>query len=264
MKPFVLVDRRRRFFHLLYITICLCASLGIIYTSIHHPLLQIVTFLFSYIANNIGFTIGHVGLHTNFIEQPESYMRVLAHHSFIHHYRDIQVYHKYWLETRISYFVDPKNFFRTASCGEFINFFIFTPLVATSFPLTIAIAYVSNTYAAELLQSTTHEWYHNPRKKTFYSPPVYYFFRSLEKIKLINQRQHIIKHHNHNLTTLTDVMHWADLKIPFSETIPAALWKYALTLYIPNQRRMSSFTGYVSFLAIVVYHLFGYILLTLF
>ena len=261
MEPFILRHNRRRFFYLLYIAICLCALLGIIYTSIHRPLLQIVIVLFSYIANNIGFTIGHVALHTNFIEQPESYMRVLAHHSFIQHYRDLQVYHKYWLETRISYFVDPKNFFRTTSCGEFINFFVLTPLAASFFPPAPAIAYVSNTYAAELLQSATHEWYHNPHKKTFYSPPVYYFFRFLEKIKLINQHQHLTRHHNHNLNSLTDVKHWADLKIPFSEAIPTVLWNYALTLYMPNQRRMSSFTGYVSFATIVVYHLIGHTLL---
>ena len=263
MIPFVLQGKRRLFFQLLYTSICLGAASGIIYTSIHHPLLQIAALVYSYIANNIGFTIGHVGLHTNFIEQPESYMRVLAHHSFIHHYRDIQVYHKYWLETRISYFIDPKNFLRTTSCGEFINFFVFTPLVATLLPLAPAIAYVSNTFAAELLQSTTHEWYHNPHKNLFYSTPVYYFFSFLEKIKLIDKHKHITKHHNHNLNNLTDVIDWADLKIPFSETIPTIIWDYALTLYEPNKRRMSSFTGYVSFAAIVVYHLFGYILLTL-
>jgi hypothetical protein len=113
----------------------------------------------------------------------------------------------------------------------------------------LGIAFFSSQYGAELLQSTIHEWYHNPvrNRRPFYSFPAYWFFTFLEKVGLASTKHHLV-HHKHQLPTLDDVEVWLDLRLPFGEWAGSRLWKQALTKYVPGQTNMTKYVrrvGYV-------------------
>jgi hypothetical protein len=84
----------------------------------------------------------------------------------------------------------------------------------------LGIGFFSSQYVAELLQSTIHEWYHNPvrNRKSFYSFPVYWGCTFLERIGLASTRRHV-EHHRHQLPTLDRVEVWLDLYLPFVEAM---------------------------------------------
>ena len=114
----------------------------------------------------------------------------------------------------------------------------------------VAIAFFSMTYLAELLQSTIHEWYHNPvrNRRSFYSFPVYWTFTFLEKMGIASSNRHL-GHHRHNLHSLEKVEVWLDLRMPLGETVASKFWKRALTKYVPGTSNM---TRYVTRMGTVV------------
>jgi hypothetical protein len=237
--PFTLTGVKRTVFLVLYVLIVSASIAGVAYTFYARPLFGLLMLPVCYIINNFLFLTGHTRLHSSFIELREDEMNVLCHHSFIHHYRNIQVYHEHWLETRMSYFIDP----RTIVGRAFNGFVIGVPLI--SFILyriepVLGIAFFSSQFAAELLQSTIHEWYHNPvrNRKSFYTFPVYWGMTLLEKAGLASTKHHQV-HHGHQLKDLDNVLVWLDLWVPFGETLPTLLWKKALPKYVPGQANMT-------------------------
>lgn len=261
--PHALGGLRRTAFLMAYIAIVSISICGVLYCLYVSPLIAIFGLVMSYWLNNIAFTITHVRFHTSFIEVPEPKMDVLIHHSFIHHYRDIQIYHKTWLESRMSYFIDPRD-------G------LLSPVFMSQIPVTLGISwllyrqhhilgiiYFSSVWASELLQSTVHEWYHNPAKnrKSFYNPVAFWFLTMLEKVGLASTKTHL-QHHRHRLHNLHEVEQWLDLAIPFGERLPIALWKKALTKYVPGEINMTPYLMkiiYVSYCAIHVFMVLAYL-----
>jgi hypothetical protein len=209
-----------------------------------------------YVTNNVMFLTGHSRLHASFIELPEREMSVICHHSFIHHYRNPRVYHETWLETRMSYFLDTRTLFDPVFRGMAVVIPLTAAVLYQIDPL-LGIAYFSTQYAAELLQSTIHEWYHNPvrNRKTFYTSPVYWAFTFLEKTGLASTKHHMA-HHRHQLDDLENVEVWMDLRVPFLETLGSRLWTAALARYVPGQRNMTRYINRAaSLIAVVLFFL---------
>lgn len=239
--PCTLTGFRRLVFLALYGVIVASSIAGVVYTFIVNPLFGLMILPVCYIFNNLLFLASHSRLHASFIELPEARMSVICHHAFIHHYRNTCVFHETWLETRISYFIDARTVFDKA----FRGFVVLIPLAAVilyQIDPVLGIAFFSSQYLAELLQSTVHEWYHNPvrNRKAFYSFPVYWFFMFLEKTGLASTKHHNV-HHRHQLPTLDRVEVWLDLYIPFGESLASRFWKKALSKYVPGKTYITEF-----------------------
>jgi len=259
-------DRQRLLF--VYSMLMSYAMFGVIYCWFRNPVLQTLNIILAYFLDNMAFFLGHLVLHASFIELPENEMSVLTHHSFIHHYRDIQCYHKTWLESRMSYFLDPKDFvkgelFSSPACQNMPLWKRFMPMGGTK-PDTHTLAYlilmpvsaallsptnmsmVSATSSAVLmhsLQATVHEWYHNPssNKKQFYWAPVYYLFQLLEFVGIASTKRHK-DHHAHDLDNLHEVVEWTDMWSIGFETISTWIWNKAIPLYRKGERNMFRYT----------------------
>jgi len=239
--PYSLTGVKRTLFLVLYALIVASTIGGLGYTFYVNPLFGLITLPLSYVINNLLFVIGHSRLHASFIELPEAEMNVICHNSFIHHYRNPRVYHEKWLETRMSYFIDARTFF----AREFRGFDLYIPLISVilyRINPVLGIGFFSSQYFAELLQSTIHEWYHNPvrDRKTFYSFPVYWTLTFLEKTGLASTKHHTM-HHLQQLPTLDKVEVWLDLYVPFLESATARVWKNALSRYVPGQTNMTEY-----------------------
>ena len=245
MAPYTLTGFKRIVFLVLYAFIVSSSIAGLIYTFYISPLFGLMILPVCYVFNNLLFLVNHSRLHASFIELPEAEMNVICHHAFIHHYRNICVFHETWLETRMSYFIDARAVFDRVFRG-FILVIPLTSLVLYQIDPVLGIGFFSSQYLAELLQSTIHEWYHNPvrNRKSFYSFPVYWTFVFLEKIGLASTRHHL-EHHRHQLPTLEKVEVWLDLYVPFGEIPVARFWKNALSKYVPGQTRMTDYVNRV-------------------
>jgi hypothetical protein len=246
--PYALTGLKRFVFLVMYGLIVSLSFGGIAYTFYVSPLFALIILPVCYVSNNLLFLAGHHKFHTSFIEMPESKMSILVHHSLIHHYRNIRVYHETWLETRTSYFIDARSLFdKTFRC--YVLFIPLTSVILYKIAPVLGIAYLSSQYLAELLQSTVHEWYHNParNRKTFYTFPVYWFFVLLEKTGLASTKRHAM-HHGHQLHDLDKVEVWLDLYIPFGEMLASRFWKKVLTKYVPGKTYMTEFVERAGFL----------------
>jgi hypothetical protein len=245
MAPCTLTGLKRTVFLVLYALIVSASFGGLIYTFYARPLFGLMILPVCYVFNNLLFVSNHSRLHASFIELREAEMDVICHHAFIHHYRNISVFHETWLETRMAYFIDA----RAAFGREFRGFLLVIPLTSVilyQIDPVLGIGFFSSQYLAELLQSTIHEWYHNPvrNRKRFYSFPIYWTFTFLEKIGLASTKRHV-EHHRHQLPTLDEVEVWLDLYLPFVESPTSWFWKKALSKYVPGQTRMTQYVSLV-------------------
>ena len=239
--PCTLTGFKRIVFLALYGLIVSSSVGGLVYTFYARPLFGLMILPVCYVFNNLLFLASHSRLHASFIELPEAKMNVICHHAFIHHYRNTCVFHETWLETRMSYFIDARTVFGKAFRG-FALLVPLTSVILYQVDPVLGIAFFSSQYIAELLQSTVHEWYHNPvrNRKTFYSFPVYWFFVFLEKTGLASTKHHNV-HHRHQLPTLDRVEVWLDLYVPFGEMLASRFWKKALSKYVPGKTYMTDF-----------------------
>jgi len=242
--PYTLMGLRRTLMLAGYVAIVGLSLAGVLYGLAVHPVIAIFGLVTAYIGNNLAFLLTHVRFHTSFIEVAERDMDLLVHHSFVHHYRDVQVYHKTWLETRMSYFLDA----RAGLSGAIFQSILPITLLASGLLCLVApvlgIVYCATLWAAQLLQSTVHEWYHVPSRsrKDFYNPVLYGSLTLLERIGLASTRRHMT-HHRHHLRNLDEVDHWLDLALPFGERLAGRLWRAALSRYEPGKTRMTDFVG---------------------
>jgi hypothetical protein len=253
--PLTLRGGRRAVYLAFYASVVAVAIGGTAYTLWVSPVIGLFGLSIFYVFNNVAFVMSHLRFHAAFIELPESRMDVLIHHSFIHHYRDSGVYHKTWLESRVSYFMDPK-------LGVFDHAFIgMGPLTFLTvwflwrFSPVLGISFIAMGWGAQLLQSAIHEWYHNPprNRRAFYNPVVYGLFTVLEAIGIASTRKHGL-HHRHQLKNLNEVVRWLDLSVPLLERLPELVWKKALTKYVPGEERMSAFVKKVAFASYTAIH----------
>lgn len=225
-----------------YSLIVLGAFSGVMYTGYHDFNLMMVSLAVAYFANNLGFAIGHTLLHMEYIEQPEQEMYILTHHSFIHHYRDIQIYHKTWLETRLAFFFDGRKVLEGVIGSQTLNWFGLVPFMGTMLsPSSLHfISSVSSFFLIELLQAICHEWYHVPqtKRKHFYWAPTFYTLSFLELIGILDTVGHK-KHHTHNLDNLDDVHNWTDMYSIGFETIADWIFTKMKAHYVPGEQRMS-------------------------
>ena len=99
--PVLLSGFKRIVFLVLYVVIVSSSIGGLIYTFYVSPLFGLIVLPICYVFNNLLFLNTHSRLHASFIELREAEMNVLCHHAFIHHYRNISVFHETWLETRV-------------------------------------------------------------------------------------------------------------------------------------------------------------------
>jgi hypothetical protein len=154
----------------------------------------------------------------------------------------------------MSYFMDARTVFDRAFRG-FILVIPLTSVLLYRINPVLGIGFFSSQYLAELLQSTIHEWYHNPvrNRKTFYSFPVYWTFVLLEKIGLASTKRHL-DHHRHQLPSLEKVEVWLDLYVPFGEIPVSRYWKKALSKYVPGQTRITEYVSRVG--ALYAYFMF--------
>jgi hypothetical protein len=245
MAPCTLTGLKRTVFLVLYALIVSASFGGLIYTFYARPLFGLMILPVCYVFNNLLFVSNHSRLHASFIELREADMDVICHHAFIHHYRNISVFHETWLETRMAYFIDARNVLDRASRG-FVLVIPLTSVILYQIDPVLGIGFFSSQYVAELLQSTIHEWYHNPvrNRKSFYSLPVYWGCTFLERIGLASTRRHV-EHHRHQLPTLDRVEVWLDLSLPFVEAPTSWFWKKALSRYVPGQTRMTDYVSLV-------------------
>lgn len=242
VQPYQLTGSRRTVFLAIYATIVATALGGLAYAFVVSPLFALTALLVGYCFDNLAFTCGHVGFHAEFVDQPEPKMKTLPHHAFIHHYRNIFVFHETWLETRVSYFLDPRMVLTPKSAVKFLAIAtVFFPFVYFVHPLLGITIYAAQAVPL-LVQSMVHEWYHNParQRKAFYTLPVYAFFSLLERVGIASTKRHLI-HHRHGLNDLDNVDQWLDLALPGGEWLPTRLWNKALSLYVPGQSNMSAF-----------------------
>ncbi|MBA2648171.1 MAG: hypothetical protein H0U75_01005 [Legionella sp.] len=255
MPPFVLEGFNRKIYLFVYLLVVAFAILGCSYSIYLNPKFAIIGLFFCYMADNFLFAIFHLRLHGLFIELPEHKMNVFEHHSFIHHYRNIKVYHEHWLETRIAYFIDPRAITTNRLMFLYkIHFNILTSVLLGILNPIIGITYFSGILATNLLQSTIHEWYHNPIKnrKNFYNPILFIFLSGLEKIKIASSKRHL-RHHKHNLSNLDKAESWMDLYTPAGEWLANKLWKRILTKYVPGEYNMTIYmTKFYEFAIILV------------
>ncbi len=241
--PYRLTGSKRRMFFALYCTIVLTAIGGLAYSFYFDPWFALTAIALGYFFENVAFACGHVGFHAEFIETPEPQMKTLWHHAFIHHYRNIHVFHETWLETRISYFLDPRATLTAKAVLKLLAIgLIFFPLAYFVHPALAVTIYAAQAIPA-LMQSTVHEWYHNPpsNRKSFYGFATYWFYTTLERIGLASTKGHMV-HHRHGLYNLNQVDKWLDLYIPFGEYLGTFVWRRALSLYEPGGSRMTQFT----------------------
>lgn len=241
--PCRLTGNKRKVFFAIYCTIVLTAVAGLAYSFQFNPWFALTALALGYYFENIAFACGHVGFHAEFIETPEPQMKTLWHHAFIHHYRNVHVFHETWLETRISYFIDPRASFTVKSGLKFLAIgLIFFPLAYFVDPALAVTIYAAQAIPA-LMQSTVHEWYHNPpaNRKAFYGFATYWFYTTLERLGLASTKGHAI-HHRHGLNNLNQVDRWLDLYIPFGESLGTYVWRTALSLYEPGKSHMTQFT----------------------
>lgn len=241
IEPYQLVGFKRTLFLIMYSAIVISAISGLAYSIYVSPLFAISALAVGYFFDNLIFALGHFEFHTSFIEIPEKKMSTLCHNSFIHHYRNIFVYHEKWLETRMCYFgADAKEDLTLKSAARLIVPFLMVAAVAFFISPLLAIAWYSAQAVPALLQSVIHEWYHNPQsnRKSFYSFPVYWLLKILEKISIASTKVHMA-HHQQGLNNLDEVEQWLDLYIPFGEVLPTIAWKKILTVYEPGQYRMN-------------------------
>ncbi len=248
-----LTGTRRELYVLVYAAIVATALCGTAYTFYYSPVFGAAALALGYVVDNLCFCYGHLEFHAAFIEISERGMSTLFHSAFIHHYRKVTVFHRHWLEVRLSYFIEPRSAFSLGSAVMLISIGL-AFLVLAYFAPVIAIAWYSAQALPKLVQSVVHEWYHNPRKnrKTFYSSPVYGFFTLLEGIGLASTRDHM-RHHRHDLENLHEVDKWLDLYLPFGEVLPSLLWKKAVSVYEPGKTRMSEFIGRARAVSMVVH-----------
>jgi hypothetical protein len=231
------------------------AVTGTAYTIWARPLLALYGGLIFYFFNNVAFVMAHLQFHAAFIELPESKMSVLIHHSFVHHYRDTGVYHKKWLESRVSYFVDPRAGLEDRAALVFGPVTFATVWFLWRFDPVLGIGFIGLGWAAQLLQSTIHEWYHNPsrNRRDFYNPASYALFTLAEKVGIASTKKHAV-HHRHQLDNLNEVVRWLDLEVPLLERLPEYLWRKMVAMHVPGEERMSQFMNKAIFVTFVVVH----------
>ena len=239
--PYTLTGIKRAVFLAIYSLLVLGSTSGLVYAFYLDPLFVLMILPVGFVFNQLNFVIGHGRFHASFMEVPEARMNVVCHHAFIHHYRNIRVFDETWLETRVSYFIDARAGFGRTMVG----FMVLLPVIALILywinPV-LGIAYLSSQYLAEVLQSTIHEWYHNPirNRKAFYSFPVYWALTFLEKVGIASTKRHMI-HHRNQLSNLDEVDQWLDLYMPFGEILPSWLWRNALARYVPGETHMTDY-----------------------
>jgi hypothetical protein len=252
--PYRLTGFKRIVFLALYVVIVSSSPVGMATTIYLRPWFALAILPACYVFNNLLFLVNHSRLHASFIELREKDMSVICHHSFIHHYRNICVYHETWLETRMSYFMDARTVFDRAFRGFVIGIPAISVLLYRIDPV-LGIGFFSSQYLAELVQSTIHEWYHNPirNRKTFYSFPLYWTCVLLEKTGLASTKRHL-EHHAHQLPSLEKVERWLDLYVPFGEIPVERYWRKALSTYVPGETRMTDYISRVG--AMYAYSMF--------
>lgn len=249
-----LAGPKRRLYLFLYVVLISTALGGTAYTFYYNPAFGAAVLALGYVIDNLCFCYGHLEFHAAFIEMPEGRMSTLFHSAFIHHYRNISIFHKHWLEVRLSYFVEPRSEISLVAAVMLLPVALgFLALSYFVHPV-LGIAWYSGQALPKLVQSMVHEWYHNPAKnrRTFYSRPVYAFFTLLEKIGLASTRGHT-RHHRHDLRNLNEVDKWLDLYLPFGEILPSLVWKKAVSLYEPGKTLMSDFIGRVRAVTMIVH-----------
>lgn len=242
LTAFLLSGPLRLMYLSIYCVLVASAILGILTALYLDPLFCVLGLTLCYISDNVLFAILHLRLHALFIELPEKNMSVIEHHSFIHHYRNIKIFHETWLETRIAYFIDPRHFKSGLAMFLYkIVLNVLTSLILYAINPIIGITYFSGILGINLLQATLHEWYHNPPKnrKNFYSPFIFLFLSFLEKIKIASSKKHL-KHHFHNLSSLDKANVWLDLYFPKGEVLANKVWGALLTKYVPGKTYMTA------------------------
>jgi len=240
LQPFQLQGFRRALFLIAYAAITATAVCGLAFVIFVEPLFGLSALAIGYVLENVSFLHGHMRFHAAFIEMPEEEMPTLYHLSFLHHYRNVRTFHENWLESRISYFIDPRS-----GPGSVLGIGIAGALVLAAAAYYVSPIFAIALYACRaiplLMQSVVHEWYHNParNRRTFYSAPVFWFLTALEKTGLASTRRHAA-HHGHTLKDLDRVDVWLDLYLPL-ERFGKWLWAKTLSVYEPGKRNMSNF-----------------------
>lgn len=240
--------------------------IGSAYTAYRSLPLFILGLTLCYLLENIIFVLSHITFHADFIELPEKSMRILVHHSFIHHYRNIRVYHERWLETRLSYYFDPIGGFKTVIIWTNLIPELLVSLILYVIDPLLGISALSFMWLTRWLQSVCHEWYHNDKRKTFYTKPMYYLMTFFEYIGLMSTENHK-KHHQHNLKSLNKASVWLDLRTPFGsfiEKIGNYIWEKALLRYKPKETNMVKYTlslTLIAYLAGYLIIIFGFLLI---
>lgn len=242
MEPYRLVGLRIYFWLLIYYIFTIFLFVSNVILLYINPLYQIYSLLLSYFYNNLGFMWGHIDIHLMCIEYPEAEMGILCHNSFIHHYRDINVYKDYWLETRLSYFVDVS----WKGKGHFIHIILFL-LFAFSINYqrggwVYGLSYFVSMNIWLWLQSVVHEYYHVKKKerKMFYSRLNYKMLTFFESIGILNTEEHYVLHHDTDINTLDKVSSWNDMKMPnLFDTIADLIFQKMLKYYKPGEKTMT-------------------------
>ena len=95
--PYLLTGVRRTVCLAVYVSIVCAAFSGALYSLYVDPVFVLAVLPVCYAINNVTFLTVHCKLHASFIDLREEEMGVICHNSFIHHYRNIKVYHEKWV-----------------------------------------------------------------------------------------------------------------------------------------------------------------------
>jgi len=264
IEPRCVLGFKRVLFTVFLYSILIFSLAGSAYTAYKSLPLFIFGLALCYFLENIMFMLGHIAFHADFIEIPEKNMGILVHHSFIHHYRNTRVYHERWLETRLSYIFDPVDHFK--SFTTWTNFIseVGVAIILYCIDPLLGISALSFMWITRLLQSVCHEWYHNNKRETFYTKPIYYLMVFFEKIGLMSTKNHK-RHHQHNLKSLNKASVWLDLYMPFGSTLEKIgdlIWEKALLRYQPQKLNMVKYVLGITLICFIIQYviiLFGFI-----
>lgn len=237
---YVSKDRVRSVSVALYYLIKAVYLAGALVCLLEIPLVFIGCFLLVYVLeNSLMFPVIHPLYHAMFIELKEEEMSPGQHYAYHHHYHDPKLFPKIWLDYRLQYLWNRENYLAAT------NFFLLYGIVAGTlliacFSTVHALCFFTCLTMTSLFQGIAHEWYHCRNKKGFYSFPVYHGMNLLEKIGILSSKNHV-KHHQHHLGNLDQVEQWVDCWSPFAEEVCKSLWRKALRLHRPGEKRMVIF-----------------------
>jgi len=164
---------------------------------------------------------GHMTTHALYMESPPEDWEPGVLIAFLHHYKHPKFIYRFWLNHRLNFLMQTKGCL-VAYVGAWVIPFIF--LGGEVLPLFCWYLFWFS------MVEPVHEYYHVPHqiRKLHFSLPMYYWLRTLEACRLINEKTHAA-HHNHAESSPA-VGKFTDLYFPGLDQYFQYVWRVSLNV----------------------------------